>query len=154
MAEFKPTSKLNRITKCSWDQRIPNTGLMERNFVIPQTFAGKRLIPRPSFNECFVKLPIVTKTKLELEEEHKMFNVNKENDLFRLSYYNPKDTICYKTNEKLGRKNRKSINRVFESNMIKSVYPCHTKKWFHNQTRMKALSEEFSCSRPERPCYK
>ena len=151
-AEF--TSKSNtQVIDCSWDQKIPNEGIADRNWFVEQIYAGKRITPQPSFKNCFKKLVRRSYVTSEGEQsEHKQFDANTESELLRLSYYNPKDAVCYKAKHKLDKKNKKSINKVVSSVMIQSAYPCQTKNWFNNQTRMKTLSDDFKCGRPERHC--
>ncbi len=150
-AQFKSDPNLKaKVIDCSWDQKIPNNSISDRNWLTEQTYSGKIIVPQSS-GICLSNKENV-KVEVEVDTEHKQFDVNTENELFRLSYYNPKDTVYYKTNRKLVKKNTNSINNVFSSVMMRSVYPCQTKNWFNNQTRMKTLSDDFMCFRPERQC--
>ena len=159
MAEFKTT--MNHIIDCSWDQRIPNETISDRNFDIPSIRRSGPVISEPSIALCYRDKTLCSNTlhKFVSESEseqnpviHTGFNPDVESDLLRLSYYNPKDSICYNTDRKLRKKNRKTMNKLVSSFVIQSIYPCYTKNWFNNQTRMKALSDNVMCSRPERQC--
>ena len=158
MAEFKPT--MNHIIDCSWDQRIPNGAIADRNFDIPSIKKAGPIISEPSLALCFQATTPCSNAKQssgssigsEPEPESQRFDPDVESDLLRLSYYNPKDAICYKTDRKLKKKNNKTMNKLVSSFVLQSVYPCQTRNWFNNQTRMKALSDNVTCSRPERQC--
>lgn len=159
MAEFKPTMK--HVIDCSWDQRIPNGAISDRNFDIPSIKKAGPVISEPSLALCYhgktrcSNAPARVHSSSEVESEPVGtigFNPDAESDLLRLSYYNPKDSVCYKTDRKLKKKNSKTMNKLVSSFVLQSVYPCHTKNWFNNQTKMKALSDNVTCSRPERQC--
>ena len=153
MAEFKPTT--NHVIDCSWEQRIPNSAIANRNFDIPSIKRAGQFISEPSLAQCY-RHQQMTNHELDKTDhtEINTWNADIESDLLRLSYYNPNDSICYKASRDLKKTNRKTMNSIVSSYILQSVYPCQTKKWFNNQTRMKALSDSVNtmCARPERQC--